>query len=135
MSYITTGQRTAQRLVTAPSFTDTCLRLIYAGTDGDYGPSTGQPTYTQGVSVPCSFQSKPVRDAQGQTEVPLTEADLFLAQDAVLDPEDRVVITHLYGEEQVSPQTYNIVSGPVVDGNVMHAVLRLVTDGSNEVED
>src|SRR5688572_10753004 len=116
MSYITAGQRSAQRSITAPTFTDTCLRLIYAGAEGDYGPGTGQATYTQGASMPCSFQAKPVRDAMGMSEIPLTEADLFLAQDAVLDPEDRVVITHLVGAEQVSAQTYNIVEGPVIDG-------------------
>lgn len=135
MSYVTAGQLAAQRQVSAPTFTDTALRLIYAGTNGDYGPGTGAPTYMQGSALACSFQVKPVRDAQGQTEVPLTEADLYLAHDAVLDPEDRVVITHLYGEEQANPQTYNITSGPVVDGNVMHAELSLVTDGSDEVED
>lgn len=128
MSYITPNQLAAQRRITAPTFTATCQRLIYTAGSGDYG--YGPPTYPAGVSMPCLFDPRPEPDAN--EGVQMVDADLYLAHDAVLLPDDRVKITHIYGEVIASPQTFEIVEGPIVDGNVMHAALRLVTDGSDQ---
>lgn len=128
MSYITPNQLAAHRLITAPTFTDTCQRLIYTEGSGNYG--YGAPTYPAGISMPCLFDPRPEPDANEAGAVLMVDADLYLAHDAMLLPDDRVKITHLYGEAVANPQTYAIVEGPIVDGNVMHAALSLVTDGS-----
>lgn len=130
MTYITPAQATAQRLITAPTFTDTCQRLTHTPTDGDYGTGTGQATYPESVAFACSFQGKPVRDAQEATAVPMADADLYYAIGTTLLSGDRVTITHLLGVAVASPQSYKIVGGPLVLHNVMHAELSLVTDGS-----
>lgn len=128
MSYVTPSQLAAQRLITAPTFTDTCQRLVHTPTDGDRGPGTGAPTYTAGASLPCSFQATVDEDAQGESEVRMIDAMLYLAHDATLNASDRVKITHLYGELQASPQTFDVTRGPLVDGNVMEVGLKLVTE-------
>lgn len=129
--YITPAQRAAQKRISAPALTDTCQRLTFASSNGDYGTGTAQPTYTAGASFVCSFQEKPVRDAQEESEVVMGDADLFYAHGVTLLPSDRVTITHLLGEAVATPQTYQIVAGPYIIHNVMHAELRLVTDGSD----
>lgn len=128
MSYITPAQAAAQRRITAPTFTDTAQRLAAAATDGDYGTGTGKTTYPAGTSFACSFQGKPVRDEQQQSAVPSGDADLYFALDTMLDPADRVTITHLLGVAVTSPQTYRIVGGPFVRHNLIHAELSLVTE-------
>jgi hypothetical protein len=132
VSLVTPGQLAAERYATGETFTDTCQRLVFAATDTDYGTGTGAPGYTAGASFPCSFQGRTAPDAMDETAVRITEADLYFAHNATLGPSDRVKITHLYGELQASPQTFEVVEGPLIDGNVQHAVLRLVTDGSDE---
>lgn len=134
MSLVTSAQLAAERMATAETFTDTAQRLVYGASDGEYGPGTVEG-YVAGASFACSFQPKSVRDAQGETQVQMEDADLYCAVGTTLDAGDRLTITHLYGEAVANPQTFNIVKGPLVDGNVMHAGLRLVTDGSDDVED
>lgn len=134
MSYITPAQRSAQRLITAPTFTDTARPLAATAVDGDYGTGTGKSTYPPGASFPCSFQGKAAKDAQQQSEVPSGDADLYYALGTALDSGDRVTITHLLGEAVTSPQTYSIVGGPFVRHNLIHAELSLVTDGSDQEE-
>jgi hypothetical protein len=129
MSYITPAQLAHQRLVTAPTFAATCQRLVHTAASGDYG--YGAPTYPAGVSLPCLFDPRVAGDANDVGAVRMVDADLYVAHDATLLPDDRVKITHLYGEAVASPQTFEIVAGPIVDGNVQHAELRLVTDGSD----
>lgn len=123
--YITPGQLAQQRLVSAPTFKDTCRRLIHAAGSGDYGH--GPAVYPEGASLSCLFDPRPAPDANEAGAVLMVDADLYLAHDAILLPDDRVKITYLYGEAVASPQTFRIVSGPVVDGNVQHAELKLVT--------
>lgn len=130
MSLVTPGQLATERVATGQTFTDTCQRLVFAATDGDRGPGTGPPTYTAGASLPCLFQATVAEDVQGESEVRMIDAMLYLAHDATLTANDRVKITHLYGELQASPQVFAITKGPLIDGNVMEAGLALVTDGS-----
>lgn len=132
MSYITPTQRVAQKLISAPGFTDTAQRLTFASTDGDYGTGTDQPDYTDGATFACSFQEKSVKDAQEESEVVMGDADLFYAHDVTLLASDRVTITHLLNEAVASPQTYQVVAGPYIIHNVMYCELRLVTDGSDQ---
>lgn len=133
MSLVTPGQLAAERIATGETFTDTCQRLVHTETaGGDYGHAS--PTYPAGASFPCSFQATVAEDAQGTSEVRMIDAMLYLAHDATLLPGDRVKITHLYGELQASPQTFHIVRGPLVDGNVIEAGLQLVTDGADSSE-
>lgn len=125
MSYITPSQRTAQRLITAPTFTDICQRLTESATaGGDYGPGS---KYTAAATLPCSFQPRVQRDAQGETMVELSTADLYVALGTTLLPEDRVTITHLLGEALAAPKVYMISGGPLVEHNVLHAELQLLT--------
>lgn len=132
MSYITPAQLAHQRRVTGGTFTDTCQRLVFDASDGSYGAGTGQPDYLAGASIPCSFQGVVAPDAQEDTEVPITKADLYVAHDATLDPSDRVTITHIYGELQSNPLTFDIAEGPLMEGNVLWARLVLATDGTDE---
>lgn len=129
MSYITPAQAAMQQRVAAQTFTDTALRKVAASVNGDYGTGTGKPTYTDGATFACSFQGKPVKDAQAQSAVPMDDADLYYPLGTILDPADRVTITHLYGVAVNNPQTYEIVGGPFLRHNLMHAELRLATEG------
>lgn len=109
---------------------DTCQRLVYAASDGDYGPGTVEG-YTEGVSMDCLFKPTLKGDVQGETEVPTLDATLYLARTATLDPDDRVTITHLHGDAVASPQTFAIVKGPLLGKTLMEAGLQLITDGSD----
>jgi hypothetical protein len=128
MSYITTQQAAHQKRITGPTFTDTCVRLVEETATGDYG--YGSSTYTEEATLPCSFQPRIQNDVQGETEVPLHDADLFVARTATLLADDRITITHLLGEAVDVPQTYQVIAGPMVTHNVLWAKLRLITDGS-----
>lgn len=128
VSYITPTQRAAQRNITAPTFTDTARRGAYTVVSGDYGTGTGKPTYTSGASFPCSFQGKAAKDLQQQSQVPSGDADLYYALGTTLGAADRVTITRLLGEAVTTPQTYEIVGGPFIRHNLIHAQLRLVTE-------
>lgn len=128
MSYITPAQRNAQRLITAPTFTDTAQRRAFTVVSGGYGTGTGKTTYADGASFACSFQGKAVKDAQQQSETPMADADLYYALTVTLDPADRVTITHLLGEAVTTPQTYAIAGGPFIRHNLQHVELSLVTE-------
>src|SRR5687768_14302584 len=91
--YVTDSARTQARRMHDIDFCDTARRLTHAAGTGDYGH--GAATYTSGTSFACSFQPASVRDVQGQTQVPLHDADLHYALGTVLNPADRVTITHL----------------------------------------
>lgn len=125
MSYITATQLAHQRDITAPTFTDTAMRLVYATDGGSYGYGA---SYTDGAAFACSFQGRAEPDAQPGTNALMVEADLYCAHDVTLAADDRVRITYLYGEAVADPQEYAIVAGPYIDGNVQHAGLRLVTE-------
>jgi hypothetical protein len=131
MSLVTSAQLAAERMATAETFTDTAQRLVYGASDGEYGPGT-VGDYVAGASFACSFQPKSVRDAQGETQVQMEDADLYCAVGTTLDADDRLTITHLYGEAVANPLTYNVAAGPVLDGNLQHVELRLVTDEDND---
>lgn len=116
------------RKVAATGFVDTCQRLVFTATDGEYGTGTGKPTYSAGITMACLFKQRPAPDAQEQSEVLMIDADLYLARDATLLPNDRVKVTHLHGDAVASPQTFDIVGGPVLGKTLLHAELRLVTE-------
>lgn len=126
MSYITPTQASAQRLITAPTFTDTARWLDETEGSGDYGYSN--PTYPASTSFACSFQGKAAKDMQQQSQVPSADADLYYALGTILESGDRVTITHLLGEAVTTPQTYSIVGGPFIRHNLIHAQLSLVTE-------
>lgn len=122
------------RRVAATGLVDTCVRLVHTeGAGGDYGH--GEPTYPEGASMACLFQPKAASDAQEESEVLLIDANLYLARTATLDPDDRIRVTHLHGDAVASPQVFEIVKGPVLGKTLLEAGLRLVTDGSDIVED
>jgi hypothetical protein len=124
--HITDAALNHARGLLAPMYRDTCIRMVYTAGSAGYGHSA---VYTAGASLPCLFVPVPQPDLQGAAEVPLTVGTLYLARASTLQPNDRVKITHLHGEALASPQTYDIVAGPVVDHTTMQATLRLVTDG------
>lgn len=129
MSYITPAQLAHQRRITAPTFTDTCQRLVHTAASGDYG--YGTPTYPAGSSSPCLFIERPLEEAQGATMVEMADGKLYLPLTFTLLPDDRVMITHMNDEEVVGPKTYAIVKGPIIDDALLYAELELVTDGSD----
>lgn len=116
------------RRIGGTGLVDTCQRLVYAAGTGDYGH--GKPTHTPGSSMACLFKPRPESDANDAAGVLMVDADLWLARGATLEPNDRVKVTHLHGDAVASPQTFAIVGGPVLGKTLLHAELRLVTDGS-----
>ena len=116
------------RQVAATGLHDTCTRLVYTEGSGDYGH--GAPTYPAGASMTCLF--KPRAEGDADEGVRMVDADLWLARTATLEPSDRVKITYLHGDAVASPQTFDIVGGPVLGKTLLHAELQLVTDGSDE---
>lgn len=120
------GAMLNMRRVAATGLLDTCTRMVHTEGSGDYGH--GAPTYPAGVTMACLFKPRPEDDAGDG--VRMVDADLWLARDAVLLPDDRVKITHLHGDAVASPQTFAVTGGPVLGKTLLHAELRLVTDGS-----
>jgi hypothetical protein len=112
------------------SLWDSCLRLVYGATDGDYGPGTGPPGYASGASMACRFAPRLQHDVYVPTAVPMVDADIWLDRSETLDPNDRLTITHMHGEPVANPQTFAIVSGPLISKTLQHAELSLITDGS-----
>lgn len=110
---------------------DRCRRLIHTTSDSIYGPGTVED-YTDGASMSCLFKPKLTTDVQGETEVLIIDAELYLARTATLGSNDRVTITHLQGDAVASPQTFDIIKGPVLGKTLLIAGLKLVTDGSDE---
>jgi hypothetical protein len=110
------------------SLWDTCLRLVYSAAGGDYG--YGAPSYTPGASLACRFAPRLEHDVLVPSAVLMVDADIWLDRGETLDPNDRLTITHMHGEAVASPQTFAIVSGPVISKTLMHAELSLITDGS-----
>lgn len=112
---------------------DTCQRLVQITSDSILGPDTVE-TYNEGASMACLLNTKLMSDVQGETEVTMLDAELYLARTATLGSSDRVRITHLQGDEVATPQTFEIVKGPVLGKTFLIAGLKLVTDGSDEDE-
>lgn len=108
---------------------DTCLVLVYVSMTDKYG--LPKPVYGDGYEVACGLELVRPNERQGRGEVPVIEARLRLAWDSVIDERDRVKVTHRFGVELASPQTFEIV-GPVVRGpSGLVLNLRVVTDGSD----
>lgn len=120
------------RRVVGTGLLDTCTRLVYTAGSGDYG--YGAATYPAGASLACLFKPRAQTDANETGAVPMVDADLWLARDTTLLPDDRVTITHLHGDAVSDPQTFEIVGGPILGKTLLHATLRLVTDGSDSDE-
>lgn len=125
MSYITPGQLAHQRQITAGTFTDTCQRQVYTPGSGSYGY---KGSYAPGASTPCLFAPRQKPDAMPGTDVRMVDAELYWPLGFEMGPDDRVMITHIYGEAVAQPQTYEIVAGPVTEHVVCKATVSLITE-------
>lgn len=123
-TYVTNSMLGQMQRAVAPLYMDTCKRLVYTPATDSYA----HPTYAAGVSLVCLFDSKPSDDVQPGTDVPMTDATLYLPAGTVLLPDDRVQITAIHGQSVTNPQTYRIVAGPLPDYFGVKAGLKLVTE-------
>lgn len=126
MQYVTDAAMAHMRLSLQPAYMDTLQRLAYAAGTGAYGYGTA--TYTPAQSYPCMFIAMPQADVITGTAVVSVDGDLFLPRDAILYPDDRVVITHLHGEALANPQTFAIVAGPIKNSVTIQAHIALVQE-------
>lgn len=108
---------------------DMCVRMEYAQGSQD---AHGKPaeTWTEGDSLSCGFDPAAKEEAMEGTEVVMTDAVMRLPLDTTLDNRDRLKVTHRFGEELDTAETFEIIGeaerGP--SGLVLN--LRKVTDGS-----
>ena len=105
-----TGTLAFVRKQKAESYSDTALRLVQGDVPNRYGYGSG---YTNGTTFACKFAPRLTPDVLPGTNAKMIEADLFFATATVLKPEDRIRLTHIYGELLTTSQTYAVVSGPV----------------------
>jgi hypothetical protein len=126
LSYITPAQLAFQRRITLGTFKDTCQRLVYTDSAaGDYGYNA--ESYPAGAQSPCLFEERPILEAQGQTQVQMADARLYLPLTFTLDARDRVQIIAMSGEAVAVPKTYAITKGPLIKDVMLYAELSLVT--------
>ena len=112
----------------ASALFDTCVPLAYGATAGSYG--VGQPTYTAGDPVPCLFLPGRDKEESAGGQNLRIDGRVLLPRDFAFDNLARLRITHLHGDALTTPQTYEIVAGPVLDHTGVTVKVRLVTDGS-----
>jgi len=125
-TYVTDSQFNQTTGNVAPLFMDTCQRLAYTVPADPSGYNDA--TYPVSISLPCLFDGRPSQDVQTGTDVPMSDATVYLARGTVLMPDDRIRVTHIHGLAILNPLTYRIVAGPTVDYFAMTAKLKLITE-------
>lgn len=126
MGFVSTGTIKELQKLKRQDYTDRFTRLVK--TPGSAGSSgVAYPTYPAGKSYQCRFVAKPSPDALPGANVQMTDGELFFDMDTPLSPDDRVRITHIYGQK-VDPTDYHVVAGPVRDSLGKTATLLLVKE-------
>jgi len=111
---------------------DTCQILTYTVGSDDYG--LNNPTYIAGTAVECGLEliSGRQREQLGAAFVPVIDAHLRLSLTMVglIDPKDRIRVTHRYSVALTTPQTFEIVGQPKRGPSGLVLDLKIVTDGT-----
>jgi hypothetical protein len=126
MALIPRGVINVLRTLKEADYSDRAVRLIRTVESDTY--SYGKDAYTAGKSFHCRFVPKPSPDALPGADVQITDAELFFGLDTILLPDDRVRITHIFGDKAIGPADYAIVAGPVQDSLGYSATLLLTRD-------
>jgi len=109
---------------------DTCVILKYTATSDDYG--LNKPMYVPGLTVECGLELVNPNEQQDASFVPAIDARLRLSimLADVLNPKDRIKITHRYGKELTTPQVFEIVGILRRGPTGFYLDLKAVTDGT-----
>lgn len=107
---------------------DTCTLDRYTDGGADiYG--TPNPTWVSDTPIACGFNTTRVEEVLGQTMVPAAEAAIRLPLATVLNPKDRITITHRFGVA-ITAQSYTVVGDAERGPSGLKVGLKKVTDGS-----
>lgn len=126
----TAGQLARMQAAAVASMWDTCVRLVYSGSQqDDYGRDIA--VYTpQSPALVCGFNATAHREVMVDSQVALTDAVVRLPIDTVLSNLDRIRITHRHGVALTDAVDYEILGEPARGPSGLVVLLRLVTDGS-----
>jgi hypothetical protein len=108
---------------------DICRILAYSAVSSDYGPATGQATYTAGSPVVCGYNPKP-KEVQGDGQVMMTDGTLRLPSGTTISHLDRIRLTHRYGVALSPVETFEVLGQPARGPSGLVVYLRMVTDGT-----
>lgn len=118
----------AMQAAQAAHLMDSCTVDAYAAGSADaYGNPS--PTWTAGDEIDCGFRPVRPREVMGLTQVPEHDAELRLAIDTSVNPQDRITITKRHGVA-VTNVTYEIVGDPQRGPSGLVLQLKKVVDGS-----
>lgn len=127
MRAFTLGELDRMQSTQVGAMQDTCVIRSYSASQDSWGnPSV---SYTGGAALACGFQHISPDEVQESGDVPRVDGRVRLPLGTELDERDRVRITHRYGVELSSPETYEVV-GPARRGpSGLYVDLRLVGSG------
>lgn len=105
------GELAAMREAQTAHMMDTCVIQSY-GASGSTDLGRPTYTYTDGDPIDCGFQHVSPREVMQGTRVIMTSARLRLPLTATVKGQDRIKLTHRYGEALSTPEIYEIVGQP-----------------------
>lgn len=127
MRHFTAGELARLQDTQDGAMQDTCVVCSYSATQDDWGNPSA--TYTDGDALACGFEHGAPDEIQESGDVPRIDGRLRLPLGTTLDERDRVRVTHRYGVELTSAETYEVV-GPARRGpSGLYVDLRLVGSG------
>jgi len=92
---------------------DICMVQRYSAFEDAYGNPS--PDYTDQPAISCGVDQSSPTELQGSGRVPEIDLSLRLPVGTVIDPRDRIKVTHRYGLALATAEVYAIV-GPVERG-------------------
>lgn len=127
MRELSSGELSRMRDTQESAMQDTCRVLAYSSEADDYGNPS--PTYTAGSAISCGLKLTGPDELHGSGDVPVIDGEIRLPLSTSVGPDDRIRVTHRYGKELSSYQTFD-VEGPIKRGPTgLVADVTEITDG------
>lgn len=119
------GELGDMRAVQTDSMIDQCVIIDY-GNSGDNPFGEATETYTDGLTTACSFDPSPTREVPDGSDVVIADATIRLPMTVSLNAKDRVRITVIAGESEVTPLTYEVIGAPQHLKTTLRANLKFI---------
>jgi hypothetical protein len=125
MQTFSTTELSQMRATQAGAMYDTCKVLAYSAIQDALG--NPDVTWTAGSALACGFEPVKPGEVHGSGDVPVIDGRVRLPIGTSVDEQDRIRMTHRYGEVLASSEDYEVV-GPVMRGpSGLVVSVRLVT--------
>lgn len=140
MSLLSATTLARLRAVYASALDDECIQLVYPVAGWTYASTKAD--YTTGSTLGCLFRPSSKggviggfgsgsNELLGSSQVENSDAVIFISRSATVSALDRLRLTKLQGETLVTPITFEVVGGPVLDQVEHRITVRQVNDGSD----